>query len=147
MPLYGLPYVLERVLGQLIDDELLSSWSIHGKENGTWITLKFNNDETMDTVPDMKYKKVTPSQHRRDRERAQTRKLKKSNPVSTMNDKEHDKKKMNSVNQINGNIDTGIVENTNTDTESNSGEDHEDQGSGDSVNGSVNTTSVSEESG
>ena len=76
MPLNGLPFILEKTLAQLIDDDQLQSWNIHGKDKFTVVTLRFNMDGTLDNDMDVKYKKAKPSQLKRDQKRASQYKTK-----------------------------------------------------------------------
>ena len=48
----------------------LQSWNIYGKQNATVITMRFSMEAMTDNTVDIKYKKASHSQVRRDRERA-----------------------------------------------------------------------------
>ena len=63
MPLEGLPYVLEIVLREYLETDTLQSWNIHGKDECTFVTMRFqvqpqtnNNGNTC-----VRFKKVKPS--------------------------------------------------------------------------------------
>ena len=65
-----LPKQLAITLNGLIDTSLLSSWTMHGNENITTLTIRFKPDCTAaiaeDTLPSAKYKRVSTSQTARD---------------------------------------------------------------------------------
>ena len=69
MALDSLPYILENTMMTLLEQEVLQSWNINGKENQTVVTLRFSKQGMVDNVMDIKYKRVAPSQMKRDRER------------------------------------------------------------------------------
>ena len=138
MPLYGLPFILEKTLGQMIDDELLQSWTIHGKDNFTVVTIRFNMEATEDNTKDIRYKKAKPSQIKRDRERAERRTLEGSNNAHVESLENVDKKPSNSLNHIQENNTAG----PNQGTDQSSGENGLTQAGG--SNTSVLTSSGSE---
>ncbi len=71
MPLNGLPYTLETMLDKLLEENVLTSWNIQGKEFYTQVSLRFSmHDSTHMDNTFMKYKRATPSQIKRDKIRS-----------------------------------------------------------------------------
>ena len=68
----GLPKQLEIILDGLIHECLLSSWSLHGNTNMTTLTIRFRSDTEAITQDEtsVKYKRIAPSQLKRDSNRA-----------------------------------------------------------------------------
>ena len=86
MPLNGLPLTLEKTLAQLIEDNELKSWNIFGKESFTQVIIRFNMDSSADLNSDIKYKKATPSQQMRDRNRVHRLRKNKEEQMDNYND-------------------------------------------------------------
>ncbi len=82
MPITGLPKVLEVNINNMLDLAKVSSWNVHGEKERVQITIRFNimdnTAEQMDTS-NVTYRKVPPSQVRRDRDRAMQRSSYKEN--------------------------------------------------------------------
>ena len=72
MPLQGLPHALEIVLEQFLMVESIQSWNIHGKDDCTVVTMRFSVQQSY-RQEDAKYRRVKPSELRRDNERAAER--------------------------------------------------------------------------
>ncbi|KAL8566911.1 hypothetical protein ACOMHN_008768 [Nucella lapillus] len=80
MPVTGLPATLERTLTALLTDNAVSSWKIAGERDNTVVVLRLKAENPVST-PSMadpilnqqtqiQYRKQSPGQLRRDRERA-----------------------------------------------------------------------------
>ena len=78
MPVTHLPKILEININNILELAKVSSWNIHGEKENLQITIRFCiMDSTTDTdtmaTAKITYRKVLPSQVRRDRERAKSR--------------------------------------------------------------------------
>ena len=65
-----LPKTLEIALKNLLEEHNLSGWSIHGSQKITTLVLRFNMEDHIQNQ-DIKYKRVSPSQLNRDKDRYQ----------------------------------------------------------------------------
>ena len=70
MSLDKLPCVLKNLLDTLIRQNGLVSWQIYGKDQWTQVSLRFGMSDIAGEATNMKYKKVSPSQQKRDIQRA-----------------------------------------------------------------------------
>ncbi len=74
MPISGLPKILELNINNFLETANVSSWNIRGENENLQVTIRFSMKDTtsghqMDTS-NVTYRKVPPSQTRRDRNRA-----------------------------------------------------------------------------
>ena len=81
-----LPDILVITLEKLLDERILSSWNITGGHIYTQITLRFSNSGQADDENDVKYRRISPSQLKRDRLRAM-----KASHVQQCDSLKHDK--------------------------------------------------------
>ena len=76
MPLYGMPKILENSINNILDSANVSSWNIRGDDRDyLQVTIRFNmvdNNPTVGAIDqsNITYRRMTPSQVKRNKERA-----------------------------------------------------------------------------
>ena len=70
MPVIGLPKTLEISLSGILEDFNVTSWNIRGDTDGMQVTIRFKTDELHMDTSNITFRKVPPSQIRRNRDRA-----------------------------------------------------------------------------
>ena len=94
MSLDKLPYVLKTLLDTLITENGLVSWQIYGKDQWTQVSLRFGITDIASEATNIKYKKVSPSQQKRDLQRAQENRTikvyKEEQEIVSVADQSHD---------------------------------------------------------
>ena len=74
MPVHGLPKILECTLSQVLDELIVSGWSVKGEDDSTTVWIRFRSDtvhpNSSTNHVNATYRKVPPSQLKRNRERA-----------------------------------------------------------------------------
>ena len=70
MPVIGLPNILESTLNNILDNLRVSSWNIKGAEDHMQVWIRFKTDIDTEKPLDITYRKVPPSQIKRNKDRA-----------------------------------------------------------------------------
>ena len=91
MPIFGLPNLLEININNILDTSTVTSWNIHGDTKSVQISIRFTMEDAfnIDTA-NVTFRKVPPSQLKRDRNRASLHKqsVSHSHKDSTRNQQE-----------------------------------------------------------
>ena len=74
MTIDGLPKILEDTVNNILKSSRLSSWNIRGEGTMLQLSIRFNmdamGDTNTDSMPSVTYRKVSPSQEKRNKDRA-----------------------------------------------------------------------------